>query len=36
MLLRLRSRNRRGGPAWQTETQTLPTGFYTMPTKRRR
>ena len=32
LLLRLRTRNRRKGhPAWQPETQTLPTGFYTMP-----
>lgn len=35
MLLRLRSRNRRG-PAWQSETQALPTGFYSMPDKKRR
>ncbi len=36
MLLRLRLRNRRGGPAWQTETQSLPTGFYNLPDRRRR
>ncbi|WP_433292903.1 hypothetical protein ACQP2F_29250 [Actinoplanes sp. CA-030573] len=40
LLLRIRSRNRRDGrgdqPAWQTETQTLPTGFYNMPDRRRR
>jgi hypothetical protein len=35
MLLRLRSRTRRG-PAWQSETQALPTGFYSMPDKKRR
>jgi len=34
MLLRLRARNRRG-PAWQTEAQALPTGFSSMPKKRR-
>lgn len=35
LLLRIRSRNRRN-PAWQTETQQLPTGFYDMPPRRRR
>jgi hypothetical protein len=35
LLLRLRSRNRRH-PAWQAETQVLPTGFYSMPQRRRR
>ena len=35
MLLRLRSRNRRGA-AIRSETQALPTGFYSMPDKRRR
>jgi hypothetical protein len=35
LLLRIRSRNRRN-PAWQTETQQLPTGFYDMPQPRRR
>jgi hypothetical protein len=36
VLLRLRSRNRnRKNPAWQTETQQLPTGFYDMPPRRR-
>lgn len=40
LLLRIRSRNRRDGqggqPGWQAQTQTLPTGFYTMPDRRRR
>ena len=36
LLLRIRSRNRKGDPAWQTETQALPTGFYDMPNRRRR
>jgi hypothetical protein len=32
LLLRLRSRNRRNGPAgWHQDTQMLPTGFYNMP-----
>nr|WP_296076024.1 hypothetical protein [uncultured Actinoplanes sp.] len=35
LLLRIRSRNRRR-PAWQSETQQLPTGFYDMPGRRRR
>lgn len=38
VLLRLRSRNRRlaaGGPAWQQDTQMLPTGFYNMPRRPR-
>ncbi|WP_250037948.1 hypothetical protein [Paractinoplanes maris] len=35
MLLRLRVRNRRQ-PALQAETQSLPTGFYSMPDRRRR
>ncbi|GID29631.1 hypothetical protein [Paractinoplanes brasiliensis] len=34
MLLRLRMRNRQQ-PAWQTETQALPTGFESMPRRRR-
>ncbi|MBL7258356.1 hypothetical protein [Paractinoplanes lichenicola] len=34
MLLRLRLRNRRQ-PAWQTETQAMPTGFESMPRRRR-
>ncbi|MEU4240636.1 hypothetical protein [Actinoplanes sp. NPDC026619] len=35
LLLRIRSRNRKTDPpAWQTETQTLPTGFYSMPRRR--
>jgi hypothetical protein len=35
LLLRIRSRNRKN-PAWQTETQQLPTGFYgDMPPRRR-
>ena len=34
MLLRIRARNR-GGPAWQAETQQLPTGFNSMPRRRR-
>ncbi|GAB2566615.1 hypothetical protein Aab01nite_46090 [Paractinoplanes abujensis] len=33
MLLRLRLRNRRQ-PAWQTETQAMPTGFESMPRRR--
>ena len=28
LLLRLRTRSRRADPAWQTQTQTLPNGFY--------
>jgi hypothetical protein len=35
LLLRIRSRNRKAEPAWQAETQTLPTGFYSMPKRRR-
>lgn len=35
LLLRIRTRNRKE-PAWQAETQTLPTGFYDMPRRRRR
>ena len=35
LLLRIRTRNRRD-PAWQAETQALPTGFNTMPRRRRR
>ena len=35
LLLRLRTRNRRD-PAWQTQTQTLPTGFYNAPRRKRR
>ncbi|WP_127509454.1 hypothetical protein [Actinoplanes solisilvae] len=35
MLLRLRSRNRRGA-AIRSETQAMPTGFYSMPDRRRR
>jgi hypothetical protein len=35
LLLRIRSRNRKN-PAWQTETQQLPTGFYDLPPRRRR
>jgi hypothetical protein len=35
LLLRIRTRNRKADPAWQTETQTLPTGFYSMPRRRR-
>ncbi|MBM2621387.1 hypothetical protein JIG36_38380 [Actinoplanes sp. LDG1-06] len=34
MLLRLRSRNRQQ-PAWPTETQQMPTGFNSMPRRRR-
>jgi hypothetical protein len=34
LLLRIRSRNRKQ-PAWQSETQQLPTGFYDMPRRRR-
>jgi hypothetical protein len=33
LLLRLRTRNRRD-PAWQTETQMLPTGFYNAPRRK--
>jgi hypothetical protein len=38
LLLRIRTRNRKDQqqPAWQTETQALPTGFYSMPNRRRR
>ena len=38
LLLRIRTRNRKaaGDPAWQTQTQALPTGFYSMPDRRRR
>jgi hypothetical protein len=39
LLLRIRSRNRKDDvqqPAWQSETQALPTGFYNMPQGRRR
>ncbi|MFI6072448.1 hypothetical protein ACIA5C_12750 [Actinoplanes sp. NPDC051343] len=39
LLMRVRSRNRRaaaGGPGWHQETQTLPTGFYSMPRHRDR
>jgi hypothetical protein len=38
LLLRIRTRNRRGDgdPAWQAQTQSLPTGFYSMPDRRRR
>jgi len=35
LLLRIRTRNRKQ-PAWQAETQTLPTGFESMPRRRRR
>ena len=35
LLLRIRTRNRKE-PAWQAETQTLPTGFQSMPRNRRR
>lgn len=36
LLLRIRTRNRKAEePAWQAETQTLPTGFYDMPRRRR-
>jgi hypothetical protein len=35
LLLRIRTRNRKADPAWQTETQALPTGFYSMPRRRR-
>ncbi|GIE00463.1 hypothetical protein Adu01nite_18130 [Paractinoplanes durhamensis] len=34
LLLRIRTRNRKSDPAWQTETQALPTGFYSMPRRR--
>jgi hypothetical protein len=34
LLLRLRTRNRKD-PAWQAQTQTLPTGFYSMPRRRK-
>jgi len=34
LLLRIRTRNRKENPAWQTETQNLPTGFYSMPRRR--
>lgn len=34
LLLRLRTRNRKD-PAWQAETQMLPTGFYSMPRRKR-
>jgi hypothetical protein len=37
LLMRIRSRNRKtaaGGPAWQQDTQMLPTGFYNMPRHR--
>lgn len=34
LLLRIRTRNRKADPAWQTETQNLPTGFYSMPQRR--
>jgi hypothetical protein len=39
LLLRIRARNRKGDvgdPAWQAQTQALPTGFYSMPNRRRR
>jgi hypothetical protein len=36
LLLRIRTRNRKAEPAWQAETQTLPTGFYSAPPRRRR
>jgi len=38
LLLRIRTRNRKadGDPAWQAHTQSLPTGFYSMPDRRRR
>ncbi|MFC7274622.1 hypothetical protein ACFQS1_11570 [Paractinoplanes rhizophilus] len=36
LLLRIRTRNRREAPAWQAETQALPTGFSSMPPPRRR
>jgi len=36
LLLRIRTRNRKGDPAWQAETQALPTGFYSMPDRRRK
>jgi hypothetical protein len=36
LLLRIRTRNRKADPAWQAQTQTLPTGFYSMPQDRRR
>lgn len=34
LLLRIRTRNRKD-PAWLAETQNLPTGFYSMPRRRR-
>ncbi|GIE11081.1 hypothetical protein [Paractinoplanes ferrugineus] len=34
LLMRIRSRNRKADPAWQTDTQTLPTGFYSMPRRK--
>src|SRR4051794_9626020 len=36
LLLRIRTRNRKGDVAWPAETQSLPTGFYSMPDRRRR
>ncbi|MFI5898179.1 hypothetical protein ACIA5D_49675 [Actinoplanes sp. NPDC051513] len=36
LLLRIRTRNRKEEPVWQAETQNLPTGFYSMPQRRRR
>ena len=38
LLLRIRTRNRKadGDPAWQAHTQALPTGFYSMPNRRRK
>ena len=36
LLLRIRTRNRKEQPAWQAETQNLPTGFYSMQQRRRR
>ncbi|WP_433382208.1 hypothetical protein ACQPZX_18515 [Actinoplanes sp. CA-142083] len=38
LLLRIRTRNRKEEqqPAWQAQTQNLPTGFYSMPQRRRR
>ncbi|GIM88239.1 hypothetical protein [Paractinoplanes toevensis] len=35
LLLRIRTRNRKADPAWQAQTQALPTGFYSMPRRRR-
>ncbi|GIF25325.1 hypothetical protein BJ973_003604 [Actinoplanes tereljensis] len=35
LLLRIRTRNRKEDPAWQAQTQALPTGFYSMPRRRK-